>query len=42
MTPRFVACPIAAMIAVGVAKTSAHGQKTTIKVTAMMMFAVAA
>ena len=35
--PCFVAFPIAAMIAVGVARTSAHGQKTTRIVTARMI-----
>ena len=35
--PCFVALPIAAMIAVGVARTSAHGQKTTRIVTARMI-----
>ena len=34
MTPCFVACPIAAIIAVGVASTSAQGQNTTSTVTA--------
>ena len=37
MTPRFVACPIAAIIAVGVASTKAHGQNTTRTVTARII-----
>ena len=38
--PCFVACPIAAIIAVGVANTSAQGQNTTSTVTEDIIFPV--
>ena len=40
ITPCFVACPIAAIIAVGVASTRAQGQNTTSTVTAVTIFPV--
>ena len=40
ITPCFVACPIAAIIAVGVANTNAQGQNTTRTVTARTIFCV--
>jgi len=39
-TPYLVAWPIAAMIAVGVAKINAHGQNTTKTVTPLSIFPV--
>ena len=40
MTPCFVACPIAAITAVGVANTNAHGQNTTSTVTPTIILPV--
>ena len=40
ITPCFVACPMAAIMAVGVASTSAQGQKTTSTVTARTILPV--